>query len=338
MNRVNIRRFEFDYDTTWNSFFLDEKLNIYSRYGGRDGGEPEDRLSKTSLIQTMQEVLAAHAKRAIPKKKNELPTTQPIDAGRLVPRDIPLLKQNQRGCIHCHQIREYQLLQWEKDKKFTREKLFNWPLPENIGMMFDRKHGHRIQKLLKDSAAAKAGMRVGDVVLGVNQIPIRSEYDVRWALGRVEKKKPITITVSRTQQIGASVRVVLVVRPADNWRDTPLGWRKSLRSVPLQFGFRGYSLTRSQRRDKKLKETQLAIRVVSVREIGLVKNLAIHRKDTIIALDGRSQIRTFEQFKSDIILKYKPGETVRLTVLREGKTIKLKGTFPNWSADESSVP
>ena len=50
MNGVNLRRFDFDYDVTWNGFFLDEDLNVYSRYGGRDDGEPEDRLSKASLL------------------------------------------------------------------------------------------------------------------------------------------------------------------------------------------------------------------------------------------------------------------------------------------------
>ncbi len=60
MNRVDIARFEFDYDTTWSAFFTDPKLRIYSRYGGRDEHEPESRLSKASLLQTMREVLDAH--------------------------------------------------------------------------------------------------------------------------------------------------------------------------------------------------------------------------------------------------------------------------------------
>ena len=38
MNHVDLARFEFDYDTTWTSFFLDADLNVYSRYGGRGLG------------------------------------------------------------------------------------------------------------------------------------------------------------------------------------------------------------------------------------------------------------------------------------------------------------
>ena len=148
MNGVNLRRFEFDLDTTWNAFFLDEKLNVYSRYGGRDAGEPEARMSKQSLLQTMREVLAAHASRGKPAKKRLLPLTQPIAAGTFRPRDIPLLRKNHRGCVHCHQVREYRLLQSGKEGRFTTRQLFNWPLPENIGLIFDRRHGHRVEKVI----------------------------------------------------------------------------------------------------------------------------------------------------------------------------------------------
>ncbi|MFM9964347.1 MAG: thioredoxin family protein, partial [Planctomycetaceae bacterium] len=57
---MDVARFEFDFDTTWAGFFTDSKLRIYSRYGGRDEHEPEARLSKASLLQTMRESLAAH--------------------------------------------------------------------------------------------------------------------------------------------------------------------------------------------------------------------------------------------------------------------------------------
>ena len=106
----------------------------------------------------------------------------------------------------------------------------------------------------------------------------------------------------------------------------------------MDFAFRGYSLTRSQRKSEGLKENQLAIRVVSVRNRGLAKNLGLQKSDSIIALDGESKRRTMEQFKSDLLNRYKPGDSVRITVRRDGKNITLKGPLPNWQTAETTGP
>ncbi len=106
----------------------------------------------------------------------------------------------------------------------------------------------------------------------------------------------------------------------------------------MDFAFRGYSLTRSQRKSERLKENQLAIRVVSVRDRGLAGNLRLQKRDSIIALDGESKRRTMQQFKSDLLNRYKPGDEVRITVRRDGKNITLKGPRPDWKTAETTVP
>ena len=63
-------------DVTWNAFFTDAELNIYSRYGGRDGGEPAARMSVASLLRTMDEVLAEHGRAPAGRR------FQPVRAGR----------------------------------------------------------------------------------------------------------------------------------------------------------------------------------------------------------------------------------------------------------------
>ena len=60
LSGIDLNRFTFDMDVTWNAFFTDANLNVYSRYGGRDGGEPDERMSVSSLLRTMDEVLAEH--------------------------------------------------------------------------------------------------------------------------------------------------------------------------------------------------------------------------------------------------------------------------------------
>ena len=338
MNGINLRRFQFDYDTTWNAFFLDDKLNVYSRYGGRDHGEPESRMSKDSLLQTMHEVLAVHEalKKLPPKQRPQ--SWQPVAPGVFTPRDIPLLKKNHRGCVHCHQIREYRYLQAAQDKSFSRSTIYDWPLPENVGLVFDRRHGHRVQKIDAKSPAAKSGVKVGDVVTRVNGVTVHSEYDVRWLLGRAESTKPLRLTVTRATAGGKPREIFVSFQPPPGWKMTDIGWRKSMRSLPLPFGMRGYSLTRSQRKELKLPQGRMAIRIVSVRDKGLAENLGLRKKDTVIALGDNTDDRTLEGLKSDLIRRYRAGDLVRLTVLRAGRRIILTGRFPNWQTDESSVP
>jgi membrane-associated protease RseP (regulator of RpoE activity) len=348
MNGVDLNRFDFDYDVTWNSFFLDEKLNVYSRYGGRDDGEPERRLSKDALLRTMRSVLAAHAERkARPTETVDL--LQPIPKTKSTPEDIPLLKQNHQGCVHCHQVKEYQLLQWAHDGVFDRRKLFGWPLPENVGVELDWNHGTRVAKVKPDSPAERAGLKPGDVLARWNDIPVRSEYDIRWVLHRASDREPMTLQVHRGPEAkeadgmgagGVEPRhnLRLELRPEGDWRPTDIGWRKSMRSVPLEFEFRGYALSKSQRAELKLAEDRMAIRVVSAKAAGLAGSLGLKKGDVITAAAGRTDNRTIEQLLSDLLRAYSPGDEVKMTVLREGVEVSLTGQFPAWHTDETTVP
>ena len=337
MNGVNLRRFQFDLDTTWAAFFLDAKLNVYSRYGGRDDGEPEDRMSKASFLHTMRAVLAVHERAKAQPTKARARHWQPVEPGVFRPRDIPLLGKHHNGCVHCHQIREYQYLQAAKTGTFTRRLLFDWPLPEKLGVTFDRAHGHRVAKVAKASAAAKAGLRPGDVVTRVDGVPIHSECDVRWALDRVKDGSHIHWAVLRSRN-GTSTTHTIKLRPSKRWRETELAWRKSLRSVPLMFEFRGYALRRSQRRRLKLSEDVLAIRVVSASEKGLAGSLKLQKGDLIVEADGKSHHRTIEELQSDLLRRHRPGSAVRFVVLREGRKTVLRARFPDWKTNETTVP
>jgi predicted metalloprotease with PDZ domain len=209
MNGVDLARFEFDYDTTWHAFFLDPGLNVYSRYGGRDEEAADGRQSKESLLTTMREVLEVHERRkaraaVLPfllrdgQGEGRDDDVHPAPAKRSIPEDIPLLKRGHQGCVHCHQVQEYRMLQDFHDKKFSREQLFGYPLPENVGLGFDRAHGHRIEAVIPDSPAAKAGLAAGDVVTRVADVAVHSEQDFRWALHRAPGGEQPMVTVVRS--------------------------------------------------------------------------------------------------------------------------------------------
>jgi serine protease Do len=337
MNGVDLNRFEFDYDTTWAAFFLDAELNVYSRYGGRDADSSDGRLSKDSLLTTMNEVLETHERRKRAPLAGEL---HPAPKPATTPEDIPLLAAAHQGCVHCHQVQEYRLLQAFHDGKFEPAQLFGYPLPENIGLRLDRKHGHRVEALLPDSPAAKAKLKEGDVVTRVNDVPVRSEQDIRWALHRADDRKPIAVSVLRSVagKLGEPGPITVELKVGGAWRQTDLSWRKSLRSVPLPLGFLGYALGREEREKARLGGDRLAIKVVSIRGAGLAESLRLKKGDTIVAVEGNSGHRILEEFKSDLLRKYSPGDRIRLRVRREGAEVDLEGLFPAWHTTDTSVP
>ncbi len=347
MNGVDLARFEFDYDTTWQAFFLDSHLRVYSRYGGRDEHSADGRQSIESLLTTMREVLEVHERR---QARAEPPPREGRDEGgdtdfhpppgkRNTPEDIPLLARSHQGCVHCHQVAEYRLLQAFYDKTFSREQLFKFPLPENVGLRFDRTHGHRVEAVLPESPAANAGLAAGDVVTRVNDVPVHSEQDLRWALHRAPEGDRPAVTVLRkanASDVAQTIRARLELGP--KWRETELGWRKSLRSVPLPLGFLAYALGREERRSENFPEDRLFIKVVSIRGGGLAQNLSLQKGDYIVALEKNRAPRSFEDFQSDLLRRYRPGDTVRLTVLRKEKEVDLEGRFPDWHTTDTSVP
>lgn len=341
MNGVDLARFQFDYDTTWTAFFLDADLNIYSRYGGRDENVADGRMSAGSLVQTMHEVLEVHERRNKADKTRSRDEFHPAPTSRTTPEDIPLLKANHQGCIHCHQVQEYRHLQAFHDGTFDRRMLFANPLPENIGLKLERRHGHRVESILPTSAAGKADFQPGDVITRLNDVPIHSEQDIRWALHRAPDGRPLEFAVTRTAADRTSVNRTITI-PFDsldkNWRQSELGWRKSLRSVPFPPGFLGYALGQEERKAAGLPENQLAIRAVSIRGRGLAENVGLSKGDTIVALEGHTAIRSFDDFRSDLLRTYAPGDRVRMTVLRDGKSVPLQGRFPDWHTSDTSVP
>lgn len=324
MNGVDLSRFEFDYDTTWVVFFLDSELNVYSRYGGRDERGPESRLNIAALQVTMQSVLSAH--------RETKRVFQPVNKPATTPEMIPLLKREHRGCVHCHQVNEYRFRQAASDGVFSDRLLFDYPLPESLGLKLNLAKGVAIQSVRDSSAAQRADLRSGDRITEANGVPVRSELDLRWALMRphpqTDKLTDVRLTVRRGTAPAELQQIELV--PDADWRQTELGWRKSLRSVPVDWGFRAYDLSDDERAERGLERSVLAIRVISESPSGLGQELGLIRDDVLVARDNDTRRRSFDEWKSDMLRQHSPGSVVRLKVLRNGKPLALSGRFPEW--------
>ena len=88
----------------------------------------------------------------------------------------------------------------------------------------------------------------------------------------------------------------------------------------------------------------LAIRVVSLRGAAstgvpsLAGNLGLQKEDLIVSLAGHDEARPLEEFKSDLIRRYGPGDRIQMVVLRNGERVELEGRFPDWHTSDTSVP
>ncbi len=186
MNDVDLALFQFDYDLSWMAFFLNADAHVYSRYGGRDATSDDGRLSIAGLKMTMRRVLEQH-------RISDQPVRQPH-----VPK-VPskLFAVNAKQCLHCHQVWEGMRDAQRREGTFQPESLHVYPLPENIGLVLDVDLGNRVRFVWSGSAAARAGLRAGDNLQRVGDVPVLSQADVSWALHNAPAQGSLGIEYTR---------------------------------------------------------------------------------------------------------------------------------------------
>lgn len=211
MHDVNLKVFDFDYDLTWWAFLIDANERVYSRFGGTGEGDPASRLSVAGLKYTMRLVLEEH------KLHAKDPPPPPVAAVR--PVDLFGVKGK---CMHCHQVNE-SFYKRDKVKAGEIDKLRFLPVPEGFGLTLSVDAGNRVEKVVKDSPAEKAGLRPGDVLREVRGTGTISQGDAMWALKSAPKEGRLPITFVRQ---GKQQEVFLELIPG--WKTPDLSWRRSI--------------------------------------------------------------------------------------------------------------
>jgi serine protease Do len=70
-------------------------------------------------------------------------------------------------------------------------------MSDQLGEYFGAKGGALVTSVRSDSAAAKAGVKAGDVITAINGEDVKVPGDVRRAAGRIESGGEFTIEVLR---------------------------------------------------------------------------------------------------------------------------------------------
>lgn len=312
---LDLRLFDFDHDLNFFVFFVDPEERVLGRYGGRDAHSAEARLSLIGLRHVMESALTRFArsrKEPVPKREGV-----PLRAENFVAAK----RLNKGECIHCHQINEFRREELVKAGQWTRDLVWRYPLPENIGLTLAVDEGNLIRRVRPDGPAATTGLRPEDRLRSVNGLEVASFADVQFALDRAPSQGAVAIGWLRD---GKAVKGTLKLEPG--WKRTDLGWRSSLRNLVVPLPFRGDDLSAQERQTLGLKERQLAFRQKRPLPESL-KRIGLGEEDAIVGIDGVTPELTEVEFRGYLRSNYLLGDRVRLTVLRRGQRIELPLTF-----------
>ena len=320
MQGAALSLFQFDFDQTWAVFFVAPDKTIYGRYGSRSavGAGSEEHVSVAGLVAAAKGALALH-RDAEARRAGLAPKTGPKPPAP-VPEELPGLDKGRftqplpRGCMHCHNA-------WEGWRRATRPKgkavpdewLWVYPMPEVLGFALDRDEPTKVTRVEPGSAAAQAGLEVGDLVRSLNGQPILSCADVQWVLNGAPAKGSLELKVAR-----GDASPTLAVKLAEGWRRKgDLDWRPS--SFALRPGARFASVSDADRtalgKGKPvvgLRLTQLGAATREAAKAGLQVG------DVLLALDGDTTPRTVSEFMAFLFQEKRPGQKVDLLIDRAG--------------------
>lgn len=315
MRRVDLDLFDFDYDLTWMAFFISAEEKVYGRYGGRDAESPDSRVSLVGLRRALEAALAAHRRDGVGKSR--VRASEP----NIVDRLTAAKRLPEKACVHCHQVYDFRREEMQKTGKWRLDELWVYPMPENVGLTLDVDHGNIISKVVSGSAAAKLGLRVGDRVLRVGDVPSVSFADIQYALHRAPASGDVALV---WQHDGREQTGKLSL--GDGWRKTDISWRWSLRGVDPKPLVHGEDLTLDEKKALGLGERRLALRQGPF-VTDAATRAGIRQNDVIVGVDGKLLEMTGRQLGMFIRLNFKAGEQVTYNILRAGKAIEAKVTL-----------
>jgi S1-C subfamily serine protease len=261
----------------------------------------------------MQTALDAH-------KKN---TDKPAARGKpLLAEQYAAAKNIRKGeCIHCHQIYEFRRADLKAAGQWSKDAVWVYPLPENLGIELDVDQGNKVKAVKADSPAAKAGLRPGDLMRTMNQLSVSSFGDAQFALHRAPAKGPVPLAWERGgQPQSASLEV------PEGWRKTNPTWRPSLLDLFPSLTIYGPELSAAEKKALGLADQRLAFR--QEKDIHVeAKKLGVQPGDVIIGIDGQKMEMSRSDFLGHIRRNFLIGDQLTLDVLRGGKPVGLPITL-----------
>ena len=335
-NGLDLSLFQFDYDQSFAAFLMNADGTIYGRFGTRSHRTSwSDDVSIEGLAKALQGALDLHAK--YPENKKTLALKKGPVPEAASPEQFASLKGkyaatlNYEGnvvqsCIHCHQISDAIRTHYRKKKEPIPENaLFAYPHPKTIGLILDPKERATVLRAEKDSIAAKAGLKAGDIIKSLGSQPLLSIADVQWVLHRAPGES-VTMKAD-IQRDGKSLAIDLEL-PKGWKRGEDLSWRAGsweLRRMALG-GLLLENATAEDRKKADVPDAWMALKVKHVGQYGAhaaAKNAGFQQGDILVSYDDRTDLRTESELLAYGINNPKPGDRVAVNVIRASRNLKL---------------
>ena len=324
MKNVDLSLFQFDFDLNWAAVFLNADGDIYARYGTQSAAGPDAYNSMVGLERTMRRVLKLHEEN--PGNRAALAGKRPAKKPYKTALEMPGLENKARlkgptkrdNCIHCHNIHDAEQKAASDNGTFTRELLWRYPLPDSMGILIDADHGTRVRQVVRGGPAAATDLDVGEDVVSMNGQPMTSIADMQWVLhGLPNTDTTVTVTGSKSGKN--------VVALKKGWKESDISWRGSMWSLSPRLRVYFPPLSEKQRRKLSLPANTGALETRWINRGSASGKSAfaagLREGDIVVALDGKpiDPKTVHRTFISSIKFTYKVGDTIRLTVLRNGK-------------------
>lgn len=322
MKGVDLTQFQFDHDLNWAAMFINADGTVYARYGTQSAEGPDAYNSVEGLVNTMNRVLELHAN--YPANRDELKDKRPAKKPYDTALEMPGLKNKEkyvatttrRNCIHCHNIHDAENAHAKETGDFTHDMLWRYPLPENVGLEIDAKHGVRIENVKDGSPAERSGLKPGESITHVNGQAVTSIADMQWVLHHTPNENAtVTVTGDRSGEH--------ILELQQGWKKYDISWRGSIWSLSPVFSVWAPALKEDEKQKRNLPADKSALLVKWInqgRPSGkAAKEAGLRQGDVIIALDGKPLEADHRRFTMHLKLNYKVGDELPLTVVRNGK-------------------
>lgn len=294
-------------------FFLNAKERIYGRYGGRDARSPERRQSLAGLRYAMDHALQEHQRLA--------DASDPArDAQPIFVRKLPAAR-NYTGCIHCHQAKEILNEQLRAEGKWSRDLLFRYPLPDNLGIILEVDRGNVVKRIKAGSVAAETGLLPGDVLQTLNGLRVRSLADAQYALDRAPQVGTISTTWLRSSNV-STAEIML----AKGWRRSDITWRPSMYDMIGAARVYGEDLTASEKKELGLPVEKLAFRQKH-KVAAQARGAGIKPGDIILGFNHERLELDAYNFLRHVRANYVVGDEVIVNLIRAGRRKELPMTL-----------
>ena len=333
-NTLDLGLFQFDYDLSFSTLIFNADRTIYGRYGSWQHQKDHQDTSLESFQTALQRALALHAdypgNRASLKAKTgaPLPFQTPVEIPALAARygrELDWQGNVVKSCVHCHQIGDA-LRAWHREagRAVPVELLYPMPPPETLGLTVRAETVLRVEQVAAGSAAAEAGLQVGDELQALQGQPLISLADLAWVLHHAPAEGELALSIRR-----GTLAQEVTLKLAKDWRQ-----RSDISRRVSTWSLRGMAtgglileeLDDAARQERGLPAEGMALRVKGLGMYGphgAAKRAGFQQDDVLVRFDDVTDRLSEGELLGRLLLDPRGKRPVSVTLRRGPKELTL---------------